>query len=404
MTRARWIAVVTCGMAFVGIAAWTLRPIATVQVERAQVTTGPIVRQVIAVGTVEARTTVEVGSQVSGTVQAVDVDYDSLVRRGQVVARLDPSSYDAQLRQARAALTQTEADVVGAKTATDDAHAKLTRAEQLAALQLITQEDLEAARTTMDAATADLHAAEATVVKACAALDEAADNRDHTIIRSPVDGVVIDRDVEIGQTLAAGVQAPVLFTIASDLAAVQVHADIDESDIAGLTTGEPATFTVESYADESFHGTLTQLRLQPIAEQTTAATAVLDSAARQTSSAVTTVVGYEAIIDVPNQDERLRPGMTAEVVLGGLRRDAAIRIPNGAIAFRPSAEVLTKLGEPDNLGTSAGDVWEYDGKRLTPIPVRVGLADDGWSELLSGAIRPGDALVTSAWLRRGLRN
>jgi HlyD family secretion protein len=161
---------------------------------------------------------------------------------------------------------------------------------------------------------------------------------------------------------------------------------------------------VESYADESFHGTLTQLRLQPIAEQTTAATAVLDSAARQTSSAVTTVVGYEAIIDVPNQDERLRPGMTAEVVLGGLRRDAAIRIPNGAIAFRPSAEVLTKLGEPDNLGTSAGDVWEYDGKRLTPIPVRVGLADDGWSELLSGAIRPGDALVTSAWLRRGLRN
>lgn len=404
MSRVKWIAIVTCGIAAAGIAVWVHQPATTVQVDRAQVTTGPIVRQVIAVGTVEARTSVEVGSQVSGTVQTVDVDYDSIVRAGQVVARLDPSTYDAQLRQARASLTQTEADVLGARTAVDDARAKLTRAEELATLQLITQEDLQAARTTMDEANADLNAAEATVIKARAAVDEAADDREHTIIRSPVDGVVIDRDVEIGQTLAAGVQAPVLFTIASDLGTVQVHADVDESDVAGLTAGEPATFTVESYPDEIFHGTLRQLRLLPVAEQTTAATAVLDSAARQTSSTVPTVVGYTAIIDVPNGDEKLRPGMTAEVVLGGLRRDTAIRIPNGAIAFRPTADVLAKLGERVDTGETTTDVWEYDGKQLTAIPVRVGLADDSWTELLSGPIRSGDVLVTSARLQRGLRN
>ena len=411
MTYARWIAIVGCGVTFVGIATWAFQPGATVQVERAQVTTGSIVRQVIAVGTVEARTTVEVGSQVSGTVQTVDVDYDSLVHAGQIVARLDPSTYDAQLRQARAAMAQTSADVLRARTTADDAHAKLARAEELSAQQLITQEDLEAARTTMDEATADVHAAEASVVAARAAVDAAADDRDHTIIRSPVDGVVIDRDVEIGQTLAAGVQAPVLFTIASDLATVQVHADVDESDVGGLTTGEPAAFTVESYADEVFHGTLKQLRLEPVAEQTTAATAVLD-ASHQAASAVPTVVGYTAIIDVPNPDEKLRPGMTAEVVLDGVRRDAAVRIPNGALAFHPSLDVLAKLGESgltlpheelDNNPANAGDVWEYDGKRLTPIQVRVGLASDGWTELLSGAVRPGDALVTSAQLR-ALRN
>jgi HlyD family secretion protein len=395
-------------MACAGIAAWTLRPAASVQVERAQVTTGPIVRQVIAVGTVEARTMVEVGSQVSGTVQAVEADYDSIVRAGQIVARLDPSSYDAQVQQARAALGQTQANVLGARTAAGEAHATLARAEQLAALQLMTRQDLEDARTAMDEANADLHSAEATVVAARAAVDEATGDRDHTIIRSPVDGVVIDRDVEVGQTLATGMQAPVLFTIASDLTTVQVQADIDESDVAGLTAGEPATFTVESYADELFHGTLTQLRLQPVAEQTTAATPVLNSTA--TSTTVPTVVGYTAIIDVANQDERLRPGMTAEVVLGGVRRDTAVRIPNGALAFRPTAEVLTALGEPglspsrEGRDQSAGDVWEYDGQRLTEIAVRVGLADDGWTELLSGPVRSGDALVTSAQVRRGLPN
>jgi HlyD family secretion protein len=403
MTRRGWIVIITGGVMAIGIAAWTVEPSATVQVERAQVTTGPVVRQVLADGTVEARTTVDVGSQVSGTVQTVEADYDSIVRAGQIVARLDPSSYDAQLRQARAALAQTTANVLGARTAADDAHAKLARAEELASRQLITPEDLEDARTVMDEANADLHAAEATVVAARAAVNEADDDRDHTIIRSPVDGVVIDREVEVGQTLAAGMQAPVLFSIASDLTTVQVHADIDESDVAGLTAGEPATFTVESYPDEIFHGTLTQLRLDPVAEQTTAAT-VVDSTGHSTATAVPTVVGYTAIIDVANQDERLRPGMTAQVVLDGLRRDAAIRIPNGALAFRPSADVLKKLGEPGDVAAGGDDVWEYDGKRLTQIAVRVGIADDGWTELLSGPIAPGDALVTSAEVRRGLRN
>jgi HlyD family secretion protein len=409
MTSRIWIGMAIGGALIAGLTAWALHPTLDVQVERASVTDGPIVRHVVAVGTVEAVTLVEVGSQVSGTVQSLEADYDSVVHAGQVVAHLDPASYDALLQEARARLSQADADVRGFRTAVEDAHAKLARAEGLAAHQLVAQVDLEDARVTMDQANADLHAGEAAVIVAQAGVRQAEDNRDHTVIRSPIDGTVIDRDIDVGQTLTASVQTPVLFRIASDLSKVQVHVDIDESDIAGLATGEPATFTVESYGDAVFTGTVTQLRLQPVDQQTVAATPTPDPTGRSTASAVPTVVEYTAIIDVANPDERLRPGMTAEVVLAGLRRDRAVRIPNRALSFRPPAAVLSALGETeppasthdpvDTGGATAGAVWEYDGKRFTPIAVHIGLADDGWTELLSGAVGPGDALVTSAMLR-----
>src|SRR6185295_11724256 len=213
--------------------------------------------------------------------------------------------------------------------------------------------------------------------------------------------------VDVGQTVAAAVQAPVLFSIAADFTHVQVQVDIDESDVGGLTTGEPASFQVESYPDQTFRGTVTQVRLQPVSEQTTTASG---SAGPPSSSVVGTVVNYVAVIAVENADERLRPGMTAEVALGGMSRESAVRIPNRALAFRPPPDVLLALGEADppraaataisgSGSDRASDVWEYDGTRFTPIAVRTGLADDQWTELLSGSIRSGDALVTSALLR-----
>jgi HlyD family secretion protein len=408
-----------------GLAFWAFHQTTDVQVTTMPVTAGPIVRRVIAAGTLQAETTVEVGAEVSGVVQTLAVDYNSLVHAGQVVATLDPASYVAQLRVAEAARAQTQAaflraqaDVLDFKTEVEDAQTKLTRAEQLAAKQVIPPADLEAARVAVDAAHADLGAgeavvgqAEAAIVQAGAVVDQAEVNVEHTVIRSPIDGIVIDREVDVGQTLAASVQSPVLFRIASDLTRLQVQVDVDEADVGGLTPGESVTFDVESYPDETFHGTLLQVRLQPVAEPTTTATPSPTATTAQTTSVAAGVVSYSAIVHVANPDERLRPGMTAVVVLSGLRRDHTIRIPNGALAFRPPPEVLKAIGEveprlPESAThehggqRSASEVWEFDGQQFTPIGVRAGLADDGWTELVGGSIRPGDALVTNAVLHR----
>ena len=285
---------------------WAFHATPDVQVDSARVTAGPITRRVVATGSVQAVTTVEVGAQVSGMVQSLGVDFNSFVRAGQVIARLDPSLYQAALDQARAGLLQAEAafgqaqaDLTGFQIGEDDARMKLARAQALAASQVMTEADLDAAQIAMNEASADVRVEEAQVDEtragidqARAVVDQASVNLDRTVIRSPIDGIVIDRDVDVGQTLASAIQAPVLFRIATDLAHVQVQVDIDESDVAGLTEGEPATFEVESYPDETFHGTVTQLRLQPVAEQTTTATTVATSTASPTSSVVATVVSY----------------------------------------------------------------------------------------------------------------
>jgi HlyD family secretion protein len=409
-----------------GLGFWAFRTTTEVEITTAPVTAGPIVRRVVAAGTLQAETTVEVGTEVSGVVQSIDADYNSLVHAGQVIARLDPASFVAQLRvteaaraQTQAALLRAEADVLEFKTEVEDAQTKLTRAEELAVKQVIPPADLEAARVVVDEAHADLGAgeaavaqAEAAIVQAGAAVEQAEVNVEHTVIRSPIDGIVIDREVDVGQTLAATVQSPVLFRIATDLTRMQVQVDVDESDVGGLTPGESVTFDVESYPDETFHGTLTQVRLQPMADPTITATTVPGSTPSQTTSGGAAVVSYAAIVHVANPDERLRPGMTAVVVLRGSRRERTVRIPNKALAFRPPPEVLQALGEveprlPDSAthegNRTPSEVWEFDGQQFTPIGVRAGLADDGWTELVSGSIRPGDALVTSVVLHRRFR-
>jgi HlyD family secretion protein len=403
-----------------GAAAWAFRTTTEVQVSTAPVTDGRIARRLMATGTVQAVTTVEVGTQVSGIVASLGADYNSLVHAGQIIAMLDASSYDAQLReavagraQAEAALKRADADVLGFKTAVEDAQMKLTRAETLWDSQLIPRVDLDAANVGLSEAKADLSGGEASVVQAMAAVDEAraavdqaSVNAQHTVIRSPVDGIVIERRVDVGQTLAASVQSPVLFRIAANLERLQVQVDIDESDVGGLTTGDAATFQVDAYPGETFHGTVSQVRVQPVAQQVATATVVGASTASPATSTVATVVSYTTIVDVSNADERLRPGMTAIVVLPGMRREHAVRIPNSALAFRPPPEVLKAIGEVEPPAPGEGEydrtlraVWKYDGRRFTPIAVRAGVADEGWTELVSGSIRPGDALVTSAVLQ-----
>jgi HlyD family secretion protein len=388
---------------------------ADVQVSTAAVTDGPMTRRIVATGSLQAVTTVEVGSQESGIVQSLLVDYNAFVHAGDVVARLDPALYDAQYQSAQAALGEAEAAtaqaraiVAGYRTAVEDAQTKLTRAQSLAARDLIPRSDLDAARIAADEADADLSAGLATVVQADAgvtqakaALQQAAVNVDHTIIRSPIDGIVVDRDVDVGQTLAASVQSPVLFRIAADLTRMQVQVNVDESDVGGLAEGESAAFSVETFPGEMFHGTVSQVRLQPVTETAATATAVSAVAQPAQTTSVATVVSYTAIVDVANPDQRLRPGMTAEVVLSGTPRDHVVRIPNTALSFRPPPDVLKAIGEREPVIAHAKEqglreVWEYDGRQFKAIGVHAGLYDDGWTELVSGDVRAGDVLVTSA--------
>jgi len=400
-------------LAVVAAVVYNMRTKATVQVATAPVTDGPMTRRIVASGSLQAVTTVEIGSQESGIVASLLVDYNSMIHAGDIVARLDPSLYDAQyqaaqaaLGEANAALMQAQANVLGARAAVDDAQSKLTRAMALSARDLIPRADLDAAQIASNEAAADQRAAaalvrqaEASVAQAKAAVDQAALNVEHTIIRSPIDGIVIDRDVDVGQTLAASVQSPVLFRIAADLTHMQVQVSVDESDVGGLAAGESAAFGVESFPGETFHGTVSQVRLQPVTEQTaTATTAGAGTPTAQTTT-VPTVVSYTAIVDVANPDLRLRPGMTAEVVVSESQRDHVVRIPNGALSFRPPPDVLKAIGETEPVikkEPGVREVWQYDGKRFMPIAVHAGIADGGWTELLSGDVRAGDTLVTGA--------
>jgi HlyD family secretion protein len=403
-----------------------------VEVAQDHVTSGPITRQVIATGTLEAKNTVDVGTQVSGTVQSLAADFNSTVRAGQIIARLDPAGYEAELQQAQGNLGQAQAERIRLKVAADDARVKYQRAQALAKDQLIPQADLDAAQVTLKQAEADLAAREADIKVAQATLREAQVSLDHTIIRSPIDGVVVSRDVELGQTVAASFQSPTLFTIA-DLNKMQLMAEVSEGDVGEVRTGSRVSFVVDSLGPRPIAGTVAEVRLQPIVDQASSATATGGASASTpaatggsrstgaspaptltatpaTSTQGTGVVSYMAVVDVDNSDRRLAPGSTAIVTLAGARRQDVIRIPNNALSFRPSTAVFEAIGQdPPVLESTqsnrsridtngrAAYVWRYDGGRFVPVKVVVGLSsDDRWTELVSGEIHPGDLLVTNA--------
>ena len=414
---ATWIA---GALLVAALGTWSVRGFhnkAELRVSTAPVSAGPIVRRIVAIGTLEAVTTVQVGAQVSGIIQSLGADYNSIVHPGQVIARLDPALFEAALEQAKAAEGQAEANekaaeanLAGFAAAVEDAQMKLTRAETLAAKQLIPQSDLDAAHIAFDGAIADRAAgaaqivdAKASIGQAKAAVQQAQINLDRTVITSPIEGIVIARNVDVGQTVASAFQAPVLFNIAADLQNMQVEVDIDESDIGGIKPGEAVKFGVESYPNDAFEGTVSAVRLQPIAEQTTTAATNATVSASPGTLAAGSVVGYATIINVANPGERLRPGMTATVTLDGSRVENAVRIPNNALSFRPPVDLL-RAGSVAGAPAAAADpgaasnvarVWRYAGTQFTPVDVRVGLADGQWTELVSGPVRPGDVLVTN---------
>jgi HlyD family secretion protein len=296
------------------------------EVTTAKITRGSVVDTVGATGTLEAVTTVQVGSQVSGTVQQLYADFNSIVHKGQVIARLDPSLLQTQIEQQKANLIRAEADLERLKVSLEDARTKLTRAEDLARRNLIPPQDLETAQVNARSIEAQIKSSEAQVTQARASLNQAQVNLEHTVITAPIDGIVISRNVDVGQTVAASMQAPVLYLLAADLTKMQVNASIDESDVGRIRPGQVVRFRVDAYPTEEFMGTVTQVRLQPVVVQN--------------------VVTYTTIIDVPNRQLKLKPGMTANVNIEIARADNVLRISSAALRFRPTADMFMALNLP----------------------------------------------------------
>ena len=319
--------IVAIGVGYTAYAYYGLRTTEFVpEVSTVTLTRGDVVDTVGATGALEAVTTVQVGSQVSGIIEALYADYNSIVRAGEVIARLEPSLFETQIEQGRANLARADADVERLEVTVEDAETQLARSEDLASRDLISTTELEAAQVAVRSAQAQLKSAQASRTQSQASLNQNEVNLGHTVITAPIDGIVIARQVDMGQTVAASMSAPELFIIAADLTKMRVIANIDESDVGRIRPGQVVSFTVDAYPSETFEGSVSQVRLEPVIQQN--------------------VVTYATVIDVPNNELKLKPGMTATVTLEIARRENILRIQNSALRFRPTPDMFAALNQP----------------------------------------------------------
>jgi len=373
------------------------------RLEKARVERGDVTGRVTATGTITALVTVQVGSQVSGRISELYADFGQRVKRGQVIAKLDRRMFEAQAEQGRANREAAAGDLQKARAQAEEADRKLKRTQALAAQNLVAKADLDAAETAAKAAKAGVAAAAGNESQAAAGYHQANVNLGYTTIVSPINGIVISRNVDVGQTVAASLQAPTLFTIAEDLSKMQVHAAVSEADVGRLEPGLSATFVVDAYPERRFTGTIRQIRDAPQTLQN--------------------VVTYDAVVDVDNADLKLKPGMTANVTFVYAERKGVLRIPSAALRFRPPEDLLASggkseaegggkkkhkhkagggaamAGTPVAAGTAASPsktVWALDGDKLREVPVEVGVSDGNKVEVRNGALAEGDVLVTDA--------
>jgi HlyD family secretion protein len=329
---------------------------------------GAVTRAVTATGTVNPELTIIVGAAVSGIIKELSCDYNTKVKKGQVCARIDPRPYQsivdenrANLAVAKAQLEKDKANLVYTKLAFD-------RSAYLVQSHAVSQDAYDSAKSTYDQALAQITFDEATIRQRQASLDAAQVNLDYANIVSPVDGTVVSRNVTMGQTVASSFQTPTLFLIATDLAKMQVDANVSESDIGGIKPGNKATFTVDAYAKRTFEGTVSQVRQSP--------------------QTVQNVVTYDIVISVNNSDLTLMPGMTAASRIVVDQRNDVIRVPNQALRYVPKS--LAGAVRSDHA-----QVWVLRDEQPTSIPVAVGLDDDSFTEIVSGEVKPGDLVITA---------
>ncbi|HEY8073148.1 MAG TPA: efflux RND transporter periplasmic adaptor subunit [Labilithrix sp.] len=363
-----------------------------------------IAAKVTASGTLQATVTVQVGAQVSGRIAKLMADFNSTVKKGELIAKIDPQLFQAAVEQAHANYVSSKASVAKADAQERDALLSLNRTKALADQSLASAADLQTAQTNLDVAKASTEVTKASLEQSSANLHQAQVNLSYTDIYSPIDGTVISRSVDVGQTVAASLQAPVLFTIAEDLRKMQVHTNVAEGDVGRLEAGMDATFTVDAFPGQTFKGKVSQIR--------------------NAAQTLQNVVTYDAVIDVDNNDLRLRPGMTATVTIIYAERDDAIAIPNAALRFHPPSEAASAISgmpsasasasarhgtHPHPPGSASGgnasssrperkEVFVLNGGRPEAKSVMTGLSDGTVTELVKGDLKPGDEVVTDVVL------
>jgi HlyD family secretion protein len=406
----------------------------------AKVEHGDIMDAVDATGSVNAVTTVQVGSQVSGTIAKLNADFNSHVQRGDVIALIEPALFKGALQQAVADSQNAEANLAAAQANLEKAKANLEQAQAdydrtvtLAKDALVAQQQLEISRATNDGAKASVNAAAANVLQAraqvsqkSAAVSVARTNLNYTVIRSPIDGIVVARNVDVGQTVAASLQAPTIFTIAQDLAKMQVYGKVDESDVGRVKVGQPVTFRVDAFPKQVFSGAVSQIRMNP--------------------TVVQNVVTYDAIIDFANPEMKLFPGMTAYVSIPVATADNVIKVPDAALRYRPSLSpedvhaLYQKVGidnrdvdhgpaeahagtsmerpnkpsrgvasapparPPSDSPAGTAIVWKLEGgSSIRPVEIGLGITDHAFTAVtavLHGELKEGDELVTRSLLTK----
>lgn len=367
----------------------------------AKVDRGSLSVSITATGALQAVTTVQVGTQVSGVVSRLFVDFNDQVKAGQVVAQLDTDLLEVRLAQDRAALVRSESNLAKLEVDQADALRNLERQKELFEKKIASQIDLDAAQYRFETAQAQLRIAQAELKQAKSAVSASEINLRHATITSPIDGVVISRSVDVGQTVAASLSAPTLFTIANDLSKMWVLANIDEADIGKITHGQVCTFTVDSFPDKEFQGKVRQVRLQP--------------------QTVQNVVMYTVVIDVDNPGGVLLPGMTANLSVLVDHAGDVLRVPNAALRFQSGAESAmgpTSMSARGSDRSNAGKDRPANGHgsntmqaareaipgkpgrvhllvegKLNPVEIRTGRSDGAFTEVLSGEIKPGDEVV-----------
>ena len=422
------------GVVCATVGTWAvLRGAGDVQYRTAPAERGDISYNVSASGSLNAVVTVQVGSQVSGNILALYADFNTRVTNGQVVARIDPQIFQARVDQAnanlnaarsavanaQAATQKSHAEVAGAVASVGDARANIMKAKsavQLAQVDLerkralvsqgiLARQDLDTSQSAYDAAVASLEAvqaqeqaagtnveaakaqvevnrtqvtsAQAQVKQAIASLEQAETDLEHTFIRAPVDGVVVARRVDVGQTVAASLQAPTLFEIAQDLTKMQVDTNVSEADIGRVQVGQPTTFTVDAYPGVEFHGSVSSIRKAPINMQN--------------------VITYDVVVTVANPDLKLFPGMTANVNILVARHEGVLKVPNAALRFRPAE--APAAGERRRSPSQV--VWVLgEDKKPRAVPVATGLSDGASTEITSSDLKPGDPVIVAAFSRK----
>jgi HlyD family secretion protein len=408
MSKRNWLIAGAAVVVLLLIAIPLLRRNKRVTYLGSKVERGEIKDVVDSTGVVNAVVNVQVGSQVSGTISRLHADFNSRVHKGEVIAEIDPRLFDGALLQTTSDLQNAKANVIAAKANLSkakaqlvQAHADYQRALSMEQKNIGTQQALDQAKANYEAAQSSVEAAAAAVEQANAGVSQkqaavavAQTNRNYTIIRSPIDGTVVARNVDVGQTVAASLQAPTIFTIAQDLVKMLVYAKVDESDVGRIRAGQPVTFKVDAFPKETFHGTVSQIRMNP--------------------TTVQNVVTYDAVIEFENRDLKLFPGMTAYVTIPVATATGVMKVPNAALRFKPPMEpdevraIYAKYGidianadEPKRESRlEKAVVWKLTSENnIEPVELSLGITDHTFTEVskvLVGSLQPGDEVATTS--------